>query len=276
MSSPTMPSPGPVNAFAQLWTEAMSAVMSQVASASFPMQAATAETMPPAAAEDVQLTVTAAGTARGEMNLRLPPATAVDLAKIFISDTDAARTEVTADDRSALEELFRQIAGHVVTSAKPKGLEVQLTVNLGEAPTWPPAASGCISSGATAPRPVQVEWKLSSALATALVSAWREPDASPAAPAAPTSLPPRSKGQEKLELLMDVELDVVLRFGGRNILLKEILDLGPGSVVELDRTIQDEADLLLDGKLVARGEVVVVERNFGIRITEVLPVQETA
>ena len=77
-------------------------------------------------------------------------------------------------------------------------------------------------------------------------------------------------------MLMDVELDVILRFGGRNILLKEILDLGPGSVVELDRTIQDSADLLLDGRVVARGEVVVVERNFGIRITEVLPTQRQA
>jgi len=46
--------------------------------------------------------------------------------------------------------------------------------------------------------------------------------------------------------------------------------------VELDRTIQDEADLLLDGRLVARGEVVVVDRNFGIRITEVLPTRESA
>ena len=273
MSSPTMPSGAPVIAFAQLWTEAISAVMSQVASAPFPMQAGAAETMPAAVAEDVQLTITAAGTARGEMNLRLPPGTAVDLAKIFISDTDTARTEVTADDRSALEELFRQIAGHVATSARPKGLEIQLTVNLGEAPTWPPAANGWIFSDPTAPRPAQVEWKLSSALATALVSAWREPDAVPAAPTPPS---PRSKGQEKLEVLMDVELDVVLRFGGRNILLKEILDLGPGSVLELDRTIQDEADLLLDGRLVARGEVVIVERNFGIRVTQVLPAQEPA
>jgi flagellar motor switch protein FliN/FliY len=46
--------------------------------------------------------------------------------------------------------------------------------------------------------------------------------------------------------------------------------------VELDRTIQDSADLLLDGRVVARGEVVVVERNFGIRITEVLPTQRQA
>lgn len=273
MSSPSMPSGGPVNAFAQLWNDAISTVLSQVASASFPMQEGGAENMPAAVAEDVQLTVTAAGTARGEMNLRLPPATALDLAKIFISDTESARTELTADDRSALEELFRQVAGHVATSARPKGLEIQLTVVLGEAPTWPPAASGWICSGPTAPRPAQVEWKLSSALATALVSTWREPDPVPAAPAPPQ---PSSKGEEKLELLMDVELDVVLRFGGRNILLKEILDLGPGSVVELDRTIQDEADLLLDGRLVARGEVVVVDRNFGIRITEVLPTRESA
>jgi flagellar motor switch protein FliN len=273
MSSPSMPSGGPVNAFAQLWTEAISSVMSQVASASFPMQQGGGENMPAASAEDVQLTVTAAGTARGEMSLCLPPATALDLAKIFVSDTDAARTETTADDRSALEELFRQVAGHVATSARPKGLEIQLTVIIGELPTWPPAASGWICSGPAAPRPAQIEWKLSSALATALVSAWREPDPMPAAP---TVAPPSSKEQEKLELLMDVELDVVLRFGGRNILLKEILDLGPGSVVELDRTIQDEADLLLDGRLVARGEVVVVERNFGIRITEVLPTQGPA
>ncbi len=273
MSSPALPSGGPVKAFAQLWTDALSTVLSQVAATSFPMQDGEGGNMPTAVPEDVQLTITAAGTARGEMNLRLPQETAIDLAKTFASDTDAARTEITADDRSAIEELFRQVAGHVATSARPKGLEIQLTVILGEVPTWPPAASGWMSSGPTAPRPVQVEWKLSSALATALVSAWREPEP---VPAAPTPSQPASKGPEKLELLMDVELDVVLRFGGRNLLLKEILELGPGSVLELDRTIQEEADLLLDGRLVARGEVVVVERNFGIRITEVLPAQEPA
>ena len=68
---------------------------------------------------------------------------------------------------------------------------------------------------------------------------------------------------------MNIELDVTLRFGGRNILLREILELGAGSVLELDREIQDAADLLLDGKLIARGEVVVVHGNFGLRVTEV-------
>jgi flagellar motor switch protein FliN len=60
-----------------------------------------------------------------------------------------------------------------------------------------------------------------------------------------------------------------LRFAGRNILLREILELGAGSVLKLDREIQDPADLLLDGRLIARGEVVVVDGNFGLRVTEV-------
>jgi flagellar motor switch protein FliN/FliY len=51
--------------------------------------------------------------------------------------------------------------------------------------------------------------------------------------------------------------------------LKEILELGPGSVLELDREVQDPADLCLDGKLIARGEVVVVDGNFGLRVAEI-------
>jgi flagellar motor switch protein FliN/FliY len=267
MSTPPHTIPGPVQAFARLWTESIAGVLGQIASAPFPMQEVPAENMPGPAASDVQLTITAAGTVRGEMNLRLPPATALDLAKLFMGDADLARSEVTADDRSALEELFRQITGHVSTSARPKGLEMPLTVVLGEAPTWSPGASGWISSGQGAPRSVQIEWKLSSALATALVTTWHEPEVAAAAATAPASGAPDAA---KFDLLMDLELDVTLRFGGRNIMLKEILELGPGAVLELDRNIQNDADLLLDGKVIARGKVVVVEGNFGLRITEAL------
>jgi flagellar motor switch protein FliN len=51
----------------------------------------------------------------------------------------------------------------------------------------------------------------------------------------------------------------------------EVLDLSPGAVVELDRTIQEPVDLLLDGRLVARGEVVVIDGNYGLRVTDVSP-----
>jgi flagellar motor switch protein FliN len=72
-----------------------------------------------------------------------------------------------------------------------------------------------------------------------------------------------------LELLLDVELEASLRFGAREMTLGEILDLGPGDVVELDRQVDDPVDLIVGDKIVARGEVVLVDGNFGLRMTEV-------
>ena len=72
-----------------------------------------------------------------------------------------------------------------------------------------------------------------------------------------------------LELLLDVELEASLRFGSREMPLGEILDLGPGDVVELDRHVSDPVDLIVGDKIVARGEVVLVNGNFGLRVTEV-------
>jgi len=72
-----------------------------------------------------------------------------------------------------------------------------------------------------------------------------------------------------VELLLDVELDASLRFGCREMLLGEILDLGPGDVVQLDRHISDPVDLIVGDKIVAHGEVVLINGNFGLRITEV-------
>jgi flagellar motor switch protein FliN len=72
-----------------------------------------------------------------------------------------------------------------------------------------------------------------------------------------------------VELLLDVELEAALRFGCREMPLGEILDLGPGDVVELDRHIADPVDLIVGDKIVARGEVVLVNGNFGLRVTEV-------
>ncbi len=79
-------------------------------------------------------------------------------------------------------------------------------------------------------------------------------------------LPALSPG---LELLLDVELEASLRFGCREMPLGEILDLGPGDVVQLDRHVADPVDLIVGDKIVARGEVVLVDGNFGLRISEV-------
>jgi flagellar motor switch protein FliN len=76
------------------------------------------------------------------------------------------------------------------------------------------------------------------------------------------------------ELLLDVELEASLRFGSREMPLGEILDLGPGDVVQLDRHVSDPVDLLVGDKIVARGEVVLINGNFGLRVTEVAEPQK--
>ncbi len=100
----------------------------------------------------------------------------------------------------------------------------------------------------------------------------------PAAVNLPSALPPRtgSSGEPSLagvspgvELLLDVELEATLRFGCREMPLGEILELGPGDVVQLDRHVSDPVDLIVGDKIVARGEVVLVNGNFGLRVTDV-------
>jgi flagellar motor switch protein FliN len=94
---------------------------------------------------------------------------------------------------------------------------------------------------------------------------------SPAQPAAKatdtavTSVP----GRPGIDLLLDVELEATLRFGSREIPLGDLLELGPGDVVQLDRHVADPVDLIVADKIVARGDVVLVNGNFGLRVTEV-------
>ena len=76
--------------------------------------------------------------------------------------------------------------------------------------------------------------------------------------------------QNNLNLVMDVELNVTLRFGQRQLTLREVLELTSGSVVELDRQVEEPVELLLEGKVIARGEAVVIDGNYGLRVIEVL------
>jgi flagellar motor switch protein FliN/FliY len=84
--------------------------------------------------------------------------------------------------------------------------------------------------------------------------------AAPAAPARPGGL----------DLLHDVEMEVSAELGRTRMSVRELLSLSPGAVVELDRAAGSPADLLVNGRLIARGEVVVIDENFGLRITEIV------
>jgi len=75
---------------------------------------------------------------------------------------------------------------------------------------------------------------------------------------------------ERLNVLMDMDMPVYVRFGETQMLIKDVLQLGPGSIIELDKSIDSPVELVVNDKIViAKGEVVVVDSNFAIRITEV-------
>ena len=73
-----------------------------------------------------------------------------------------------------------------------------------------------------------------------------------------------------LGLVLEVELNALLRFGQRQLSLREVLDLTTGSVIELDRRVDDPVELLLDGKVIAKGEAAIVNGNYGLRVTEIV------
>ncbi len=75
--------------------------------------------------------------------------------------------------------------------------------------------------------------------------------------------------QENIDLIMDVPLEVTVELGRTNKSIKEILDFAPGTIIELDKLAGEPVDVLVNGKFVAKGEVVVIEESFGIRLTEI-------
>ena len=77
-------------------------------------------------------------------------------------------------------------------------------------------------------------------------------------------------------MIMDVPLQVTVELGRTRKLIREILELAPGSVVELDKLAGEPVDILVNGKIVAKGEVVVIDENFGVRITGIVSMQERA
>jgi len=101
--------------------------------------------------------------------------------------------------------------------------------------------------------------------------------AAPSAPASDKSAPePASAApaSRTMELLLDVELPVSISFGRTDLPLKDVLKLTTGSIVELNRSVNEPVEILVNHCLIARGEVVVIEGNYGVRIQRIISRQE--
>jgi len=82
------------------------------------------------------------------------------------------------------------------------------------------------------------------------------------------------ESSRRLDMLLDVPLEVNVELGRTRMTIQDLLTLGPGSVIELDKVAGEALDILVNGRLVARGEAVVVNDKFGIRITDIVSPQE--
>jgi flagellar motor switch protein FliN/FliY len=238
----------------------------------------------------LRYTIVAAGQVQGEMALRLPELSAIRLARKFLGEPEAAPLPegaapetigITNDDREALEELLRQIAGLAATTiASTAGGEVHLQLSRADAPwAWTADAIVSLRTRDKAGTEISIEIRVSPALAAALAP--RTPSAadssaaqpsSPAAAAVPSfeatsSSEFSSAGYRRLH---DVGLGVKLRFGTRRMLLRDVLALSSGLVVELDNPLNSPVELLLDGRIIARGEVVVIDGKYGLRVIDVV------
>ncbi|MGA9543187.1 MAG: flagellar motor switch protein FliN [Candidatus Sulfotelmatobacter sp.] len=297
MTEATAPARQPeAREFLEIWSDSFSRVLGQITGSAVPctVQAETAPpadlssaALPPPGEGDLCVVVTSSGALRGEMSVRLASATVLRLAQIFRSEPATPEAQLTADHAEAdhaeadhgeaVVELLRQVSGLVSTAAKARWGEIQLLVEAAPAaPSWPSAGSFRLQTGAEDSAGIFLDVSLSAALVAGLRVEKAEAAKVDAAKASIDSSPVVAaavpgQGRGALDMLMDVQLAMTLRFGTRRLLLREVLDLSPGAVVELDRGVHEPVDLLLDGKLVARGEVVVVDGNYGLRVTDMSP-----
>jgi flagellar motor switch protein FliN/FliY len=108
--------------------------------------------------------------------------------------------------------------------------------------------------------------------ATEVAQAGADLAAAAVQPVAFGQLPAGVKGGENknLDLLLDVEIPIAVEVGRTQLTLEEVLKLVPGSVIALDKKAEEPVDLRVNGKLVARGEVVLVDDSYGLRITQIV------
>ena len=85
----------------------------------------------------------------------------------------------------------------------------------------------------------------------------------------PAQAAAHTKARASLDALLDVSVPVVIEFGRTSMMLQDVLELGPGSVIQLDRAVGEPIDVYVSNRRLAAGEVVVVDEHFGIRITDI-------
>ncbi len=206
---------------------------------------------------------------------------------------DATITSVTSPDAPMVEVSFRMEVEDLIDSQIMQLVSLDVAkemvanlIGVVEANATPqpvaapaPAAAPAPMPAAAAPAPQPIPQPMHQPMMPAAQPMVAMPMASAAlppnvvvqpvqfAPLKPAMLP---VGDTNIGLILDVPLQVTVELGRTRKLIREILELAPGSVVELDKLAGEPVDILVNGKQIAKGEVVVIDENFGVRVTEII------
>jgi flagellar motor switch protein FliN len=248
---------------------AAAAVLSQVAGAELQASATAVEDAAQAA---TRLQLTLSGAIEGQCELNLDGLMSSRFAGLLMGEAPVPDAEVTQDTREAAAELLGQICGNAADRLRKQHGPLEMKsqpVGIEQGGAGDDAAGQrhriAITGGA---EELAIELHALALTAPQPEEAAAQPDATPPPPPA-NAMPAFSTGSRNLDLLLEIELGASLRFGTRQMLLKDILELCSGSVVELDRKVQEPVELLIDGRVIAQGEVVIVDGNYGLRILQV-------
>lgn len=218
----------------------------------------------------------------GTHALILPLASALALGHGVLGTADGEETEYTAACEDALKELVSQMLSGATATLAPL---LRRSVSFAPVSTWlaedataiPPELEGTrrtwvMRADLQSPDGLQATAILTAGddFASEIVDITKD-----SAEPEPEPVPMRGNGDaSRLELILDISLPVSVELGRARMQIQDILKLGPGSVIELEKSAGDPVELFINDRPIARGEVVVIDENFGVRLTSIVTAAE--
>ncbi|MUU67502.1 flagellar motor switch protein FliY [Helicobacter pylori] len=215
------------------------------------------------------------------IELLAPVVLVTALSDLMLGGEGASKEEMDNDDLDAFKEMASNIFGAIATSLKSQELLPKLnftTINAEIAKELPKkedyAKAMVFSFKMEALKESQIILLTTAAFECQFEKTHKEEKEETTKSATAEEVKTHDASLENIEIrnismLLDVKLNVKVRIGQKKMILKDVVSMDIGSVVELDQLVNDPLEILVDGKVIAKGEVVIVDGNFGIQITDI-------
>ncbi|GAA7673232.1 flagellar motor switch protein FliY [Helicobacter pylori] len=216
----------------------------------------------------------------GSIELLAPVVLVTALSDLMLGGEGASKEEMDNDDLDAFKEMASNIFGSIATSLKSQELLPKLnftTINAEIAKELPKkedyAKAMVFSFKMEAIKESQIILLTTEAFERQFEKTHKE-EKEETTQSATEEIKTHDASLENIEIrnismLLDVKLNVKVRIGQKKMILKDVVSMDIGSVVELDQLVNDPLEILVDDKVIAKGEVVIVDGNFGIQITDI-------